>query len=265
MSEKLKRCVEECRSPVSEFLNQSMNALKENLYDILLFGSTVRGDFVRGISDMDFIVILKNSRFEDFLELSSIKKSIMEKYDIYVNIQPYLVQELQKMVKDFFFFSLEEREKFFISFLREENEYEKPFGRKEFLRKIREIIWSYRKTLRNLVLRSDDLKGAVLSNYQENNILSTILERSIYYTIISTTFAYYILVEPRVIKYPEAVRWFSRSFPEYKEDVYFAYNCRVNWRTLKRKENLKELANKGMDSFSNLYSFLEDLLDRHGV
>jgi len=242
-----------------------MNTLKENLYDILLFGSTVRGDFVEGFSDIDFITILKDSRFNDLLKLSSIKGSVMKKYDIYVNVQPYSTKELQKMMDDFYFFSLEERERNFISFLREEGEYKITLKTDEFLKKIKKRIWRCKRILESLLVGSDGLKGAASLIDQRVKHFSTVLERSIYYTLVFTTFAYYILVEPRVIKYPEAVKWFSQSFPEYKEDVYFAYNCRVNWKTLKRNDNLKELANKSMSSFSNLYGFLEDLLDRHGV
>jgi predicted nucleotidyltransferase len=73
------------------------NIDKDNLLDIILFGSLAKGDFT-GLSDLDIAIILKNS---DLNFIERIKKYI--KYfdiEIPVDIFVYTISEVEKMKKE---------------------------------------------------------------------------------------------------------------------------------------------------------------------
>jgi predicted nucleotidyltransferase len=73
------------------------NIDKDNLLDIILFGSLAKGDFT-GLSDLDIAIILKNS---DLNFIERIKKYI--KYfdiEIPVDIFVYTILEIEKMKKE---------------------------------------------------------------------------------------------------------------------------------------------------------------------
>lgn len=82
---------------MKKIVEKIKNDEKENLVDIILFGSLVKGDYT-GFSDVDIVIILKNS------ELNFIKR--IQKYlkyfclDIIVDLFVYTLPEFEKMRKE---------------------------------------------------------------------------------------------------------------------------------------------------------------------
>ena len=80
-----------------KIIEKIKNIEKDNLLDIILFGSLAKGDFT-GLSDLDIAILLKNS---DLNFIERIKKYI--KYfdiEIPVDIFVYTVSEVEKMKKE---------------------------------------------------------------------------------------------------------------------------------------------------------------------
>ncbi|MGC8943613.1 MAG: nucleotidyltransferase domain-containing protein, partial [Caldisericia bacterium] len=82
---------------MKKIVEKIKNDEKENLVDIILFGSLAKGDYT-GFSDVDIVIILKNS------ELNFIKR--IQKYlkyfylDIPVDLFVYTLPEFKKMRKE---------------------------------------------------------------------------------------------------------------------------------------------------------------------
>ncbi len=75
-NESIKRAVEE------DFLKILTTSFKENLKSVMLYGSFVSGNFIRGVSDINILIILKNVEFEQIQNMGKNGFKFMKRYKI---------------------------------------------------------------------------------------------------------------------------------------------------------------------------------------
>lgn len=259
---KSEEIVENARTAVKEFKERTKDEIGRNLYDILIFGSTVRGDFIEHNSDIDFIVILKELKTSDLIRLSNTKLSLSRKHDIYINIQVHTREEINEIKEKYLMFSLKPKGlKCFLSLLRDEEEYRGSLGYDEFIEKSKDCIKTCKNRLINLSVRSDNLKGA--TTLQEFPFYISLLERASYYIVNFTALLYNALESKEVIKYPESIDWFSQEYPAYRETVKQAWEHRTNLDSIRsiEKAKKKQMAIEEVEEFLDFSDFLIELLE----
>ena len=85
---------------LNEIIEVSKNTLKNNLNTIIMFGSGNNlTDFIEGLSDLDFIYILENINIDTLKQISFIRESLTNKYNIQIDIKPFTASEFKASLK----------------------------------------------------------------------------------------------------------------------------------------------------------------------
>lgn len=83
---------------VSTIINELNRLIKEKFSDFkgsYLYGSRARGDFIEG-SDIDVVALFENIDNDKDFELSGIICDLVYKYDIYIDLQAYTPEKLER-------------------------------------------------------------------------------------------------------------------------------------------------------------------------
>jgi len=71
---------------ISDFAKKAKNILKDNLVDILIYGSVSRGE-AKTDSDIDIIVIVKKNAFKNQMKLAAMAFDILMETGEYISVQ----------------------------------------------------------------------------------------------------------------------------------------------------------------------------------
>jgi predicted nucleotidyltransferase len=83
------------RLALEEFTNKAKVLLKNNLVDILLYGSVARGE-EKAHSDIDIIVVVKKNVFKTQMRLAAIAFDILLKTGEYISVQTMKSADLKR-------------------------------------------------------------------------------------------------------------------------------------------------------------------------
>lgn len=87
--------IEEVKVVVHDIRLIAIEMFKANLKGLILFGSGNSEDFVKGVSDLDFFIFLREITYEDLAKINKIKKIIISKFGISIDFKPIQIQELE--------------------------------------------------------------------------------------------------------------------------------------------------------------------------
>ncbi|MBI5874486.1 MAG: nucleotidyltransferase domain-containing protein [Deltaproteobacteria bacterium] len=93
----LKYLTETEKNVVEEFAKQVRTALGENLIDMEIFGSKVRGDFT-GDSDIDILVVVKERTLDSMDRIAEITADLNIEYNL--SISPVIFSEYEYKVNE---------------------------------------------------------------------------------------------------------------------------------------------------------------------
>ena len=80
---------------IKDFTNKTKNLLKDNLVDILIYGSVPRGEANKN-SDIDVIVIVKKNVFKNQMKLAAMAFDILMETGEYVSVQTMKSKDLKR-------------------------------------------------------------------------------------------------------------------------------------------------------------------------
>ena len=80
---------------VERFISKAKKILKNNLVDILIYGSLARGD-VKEESDIDIIVIVKKNAFKTQMKLAALAFDILMETGEYISVQTLKTKEFER-------------------------------------------------------------------------------------------------------------------------------------------------------------------------
>jgi len=83
------------RLALEEFTNKTKALLKNNLVDILLYGSVARGE-EKARSDIDIIVVVKRNVFKTQMQLAAIAFDILLQTGEYISVQTMKSVDLKR-------------------------------------------------------------------------------------------------------------------------------------------------------------------------
>jgi len=83
------------KKAIELFTKKAKEALKNNLEDILVYGSVARGEAHRN-SDIDIITIVKKNTFKSQMKLASIAFDILLETGEYISVQTFKKNDLKK-------------------------------------------------------------------------------------------------------------------------------------------------------------------------
>lgn len=80
---------------VKRFTSKVKKILKNNLVDILIYGSVARGE-AKEDSDIDIIVVVKRNAFETQMKLAALAFDILMETGEYISVQTLKSKELER-------------------------------------------------------------------------------------------------------------------------------------------------------------------------
>lgn len=80
---------------IKDFTKKTKNLLKDNLVDILIYGSVSRGEANKN-SDIDVIVIVKKNVFKNQMKLAAMAFDILMETGEYVSVQTMKSKDLKR-------------------------------------------------------------------------------------------------------------------------------------------------------------------------
>jgi len=80
---------------VERFISKAKKMLKNNLVDILIYGSVARGESKEG-SDIDIIVVVKRNTFKTQMKLAGFAFDILMETGEYISVQTLKSKELER-------------------------------------------------------------------------------------------------------------------------------------------------------------------------
>jgi uncharacterized protein len=80
---------------VEYFVSKAKKILKDNLVDILIYGSVARGQ-ARKESDIDIIVVVKKNAFKTQMKLAALAFDILLETGEYISVQALKPEELER-------------------------------------------------------------------------------------------------------------------------------------------------------------------------
>lgn len=83
------------RLALEEFTTKAKNILKDNLVDILVYGSVARGD-EKTESDIDIIVVVKHQVFKTQMRLAALAFDILLETGEYISVQTMKSADLKR-------------------------------------------------------------------------------------------------------------------------------------------------------------------------
>jgi predicted nucleotidyltransferase len=83
------------RLALEEFTSKAKHLLKDNLVDILVYGSVARGD-EKADSDIDIIVVVKHHMFKTQMRLAALAFDILLETGEYISVQTMKSADLKR-------------------------------------------------------------------------------------------------------------------------------------------------------------------------
>ena len=80
---------------IEHFTQKAKNLLKDNLVDILIYGSVSRGE-AKNSSDIDIIVIVKKNVFKNQMKLAALAFDILMETGEYISVQTMKSKDLKR-------------------------------------------------------------------------------------------------------------------------------------------------------------------------
>ena len=80
---------------INYFTKKVKNILKDNLVDILIYGSVSRGE-AKTDSDIDIIVVVKNNTFKNQMKLAAMAFDILLETGEYISVQTMKSKDLKR-------------------------------------------------------------------------------------------------------------------------------------------------------------------------
>jgi len=80
---------------IKEFVKKTKNLLKDNLVDVLIYGSIARGE-ANTDSDIDVIVIVKKNVFKTQMKLASLAFDVLMDKGEYISVQTMKSKDLKR-------------------------------------------------------------------------------------------------------------------------------------------------------------------------
>ena len=80
---------------IEDFTKKAKNLLKDNLVDILIYGSVSRGE-AKTDSDIDIIVIVKKNVFKNQMKLAAMAFDILMETGEYISVQTMKSKDLKR-------------------------------------------------------------------------------------------------------------------------------------------------------------------------
>lgn len=83
------------KNAINKFSKNAKNILKDNLVDILVYGSVARGEANQD-SDVDIIVVVKRNAFKTQMKLASLAFDILMETGEYLSVQTLKSNDLKR-------------------------------------------------------------------------------------------------------------------------------------------------------------------------
>jgi uncharacterized protein len=83
------------KNAIKKFSKNAKNILKDNLLDILVYGSVARGE-AKQDSDVDIIVVVKRNAFKTQMRLASLAFDILMETGEYISVQTLKSKDLKR-------------------------------------------------------------------------------------------------------------------------------------------------------------------------